>query len=196
MGNNDCKGIPVNNIPLIYFAANGYKEQMMDAAKTMMHEAGNYSEVDRASVCATMGFFACELYMKYIIAYLNITDGKKRVTIPFTHDLSKLFEKLGNELETSIFESMAGNNDYSREEFNNELKKCSDGFVLCRYYFEQDPEKLEKDDLSENKKITIKYDFLKALTLALGKKAAEYSNSFKISFDSDKCSSIIIEDIG
>ncbi len=156
---HNFKKVKYSSLTSMYLSANGFYTNYKTLKKGEADRIGKPQCDDLLSVAATSGFFAVELYLKWIYAVIYWEDNEKNKKIPENstkfptgHDIKKLFERLDSKSKEKIIKEFS--DIMTEEKLLEELDKSKKGFIEWRYIF-------EKDSLEGN------FDFLSKILTAL-----------------------------
>lgn len=127
----------------MYLSANGFYTNYKTLKKGEADRIGRPQYDDLLSVAATSGFFAMELYLKWIYAVIYWENNEKNketpensTEFPTGHDVKKLFERLDSKSKEMIIKKLS--DIMTEEKLLEELDKSKKGFIEWRYIFEHD----------------------------------------------------------
>ena len=129
------------NMPRLWLNANGFKKIFEYTLERIIESTGKIQYESYESVCATTGFFACELYLKFIYAYQIWDKESETISIDKEHKLAELYEKLDSENARKITDYIKEKGEWDKIQFKKKLYEVSKGFVDWRYTHEFSEEK-------------------------------------------------------
>lgn len=133
----DIRTIQVSKLPKIWMMANAFKSYFEKSKNDIVSMTGQISYQDDFAVCATCGFFACELYLKFIYASEKIPKSSHDTEIPEGHNIRKLFDSLKGKTQNALIDKFSSSKEFTDKfQFKQTIKEIGNGYNEWRYLFE------------------------------------------------------------